>query len=173
MILDPFDFNWFMLCPWAMSCFQKLCPAPFPPVPCSFDEPCLGPQCCLYNLLEGQPEKSWPLGGKYCIISDLCRYSGLHFPCFLQHVQQQHLSVNMLGWGTGAQCLLEIHLLVASLQGQLGFQGQGLSLWELALQAVWAQTLTTLLLRLKHTPRSNLHTTFMEHLVCCLLSICS
>ena len=32
-ILDPFDSNWFMLYPWAMSFFQKLCPAPFPPVP--------------------------------------------------------------------------------------------------------------------------------------------
>ena len=31
-ILDPFDFNQFMLCPWAMSFFQKLCPDPFPPV---------------------------------------------------------------------------------------------------------------------------------------------
>ena len=32
-ILDPFDSNWFMLCPWAMSFFQKLCPASFPPIP--------------------------------------------------------------------------------------------------------------------------------------------
>ena len=31
-ILVPFDSNRFMLCPWAMSFFQKLCPAPFPPV---------------------------------------------------------------------------------------------------------------------------------------------
>ena len=30
--LDPFDSNWFMLCPWVMSFFHKLCPAPFPPV---------------------------------------------------------------------------------------------------------------------------------------------
>ena len=30
--LDLFDSYWFMLCPWAMSFFQKLCPAPFPPV---------------------------------------------------------------------------------------------------------------------------------------------
>ena len=30
-ILEPFDFNWFMLCPSAMSFFQKLFPAPFPP----------------------------------------------------------------------------------------------------------------------------------------------
>ena len=26
----PFDSRWFMLCPWAMPFFQKLCPAPFP-----------------------------------------------------------------------------------------------------------------------------------------------
>jgi len=81
-----------MLCPCAMSFFQKLCPARFPPVSCSFPEPCPGPQCCLYNLLEGQPENSWPLRGKYCIISNPSRYSGLHLPCFLQHVQHQHLS---------------------------------------------------------------------------------
>ena len=31
-ILVPFDSNQFMLCPWAMSFFQKLCPAPFSPV---------------------------------------------------------------------------------------------------------------------------------------------
>ena len=31
-ILVPCDSNPFMLCPWAMSFFQKLCPAPFPPV---------------------------------------------------------------------------------------------------------------------------------------------
>ena len=49
--------------PCAMSSFQKLCPAPFPPVSCSFPEPRPGPQCCLYNLLEGQPENSWSLEG--------------------------------------------------------------------------------------------------------------
>ena len=102
--------------------FKSCALPPFPPVSCSFPEPCPGPQCCLYNLLEGQPENSWPLGGKYCIISNPSRYSGLHLPCFLQHVQQQHLSVNLLGWVTGTQCLLEVHLL-ASLQRQLGFQG--------------------------------------------------
>ena len=101
VILDPFDFNQFMLCPWAMSFFQKLCPDPFAPVSCSFPEPHLGPQCYLYNLLEGQPENIWPLGGKYCIIPNPSRYSGLHLPCSLQHVQQQHLSVNLLGQVTG------------------------------------------------------------------------
>ena len=28
-ILDPFDFNWFVLCPWAMPFCQKLCLAAF------------------------------------------------------------------------------------------------------------------------------------------------
>ena len=135
-ILDPFDFNWFMLCPWAMLFFQKLCPAPFSPVSCSFHEPHLGPQYCVYNLLEGQPEDNWPWGGKYCIVSNPSRESGLHLPCFPQQIQQQHLSVNLLGWVTGPQCLLEVNLLVASLQGQLGFQGQCLPLWELTLQIV-------------------------------------
>ena len=79
----PFDFNWFMLCPWAMLFFQKLCPALVIPVSCSFLEPHPGPQCCLYNLLEGQPENSWPLGEKHCVICSLSRYSGLHLTCFL------------------------------------------------------------------------------------------
>ena len=77
----------------------------------------------IYNLLKGQPENSWTLGGKYCIVSNPSTYSGLHLPCFLQCVQQQHLSVNTLGQVTGTECLLEVCLLVASLQEQLGFQG--------------------------------------------------
>ena len=146
VILDPIDFNWFTLCPCVMSFFQRLCPAPAPPpVSCSFPQPCPSPQCRLYNLMEGQPENSWPLGGKYCIISNPSRYSALHLPRFLQHVQPQHFSVKPLGWVTGTQSLLEVHLLLASLQGQLAFQGQCLPLWELALQAVWAQTFTTFL----------------------------
>ena len=32
-----------LLCPWAISFFQKLCPAPFPPVSHSFPEPCQRP----------------------------------------------------------------------------------------------------------------------------------
>ena len=47
-----------------ISFFQKLGPAPFPPVSCSFPEPHLGPKCCLYNILEWQLENSRPLGGK-------------------------------------------------------------------------------------------------------------
>ena len=119
-----------MLCPCAMSFFQRLCSVSFASVSYSFPEPHPGPQCRLYNLLEGQ-ENSWPLGGKYGIISRPSRYSVLHLPCFLQHVQQQHLSVNLLGWVTGTQCLLEVHLLAASFQGQLDSQGQCLPLWEL------------------------------------------
>ena len=116
-------------------------------------EPCPGLQCCFYNFLDGQPENSRPLGEKYCIISNPSRYSRLHLSCFLQHVQQQHLSVNLLRWVTGPQCLLKVHLLVASLHGQLGFQGQCLPFWESVLQAIWAQTLATLLLKLQTNPR--------------------
>ena len=32
VVVVPFDSDQFMLCPWVMSCFQKLCPDPFPPV---------------------------------------------------------------------------------------------------------------------------------------------
>ena len=100
----------------------KFCPGPYPPVSCSFPEPHLDLQCCLYNLLGGQPENGWPMGGKCCKISNPSRNLGLHLPCFLQHLKQQHLSVTLLRWLTGPQCLLEVHLL-ASLQGQLSFQG--------------------------------------------------
>ena len=122
-------------CP-LLSCFHE--PA--------FPEPCLDPQCCLYNLLEGQPENSWPLKEKCWIIFNLSRYSALHLPCFLQHVQQQHLSVNLLGRLTGTQCLLGVRPL-APLQGHWACRNS-LPPWELALQAVWAQTPTTLLLKL-------------------------
>ena len=120
VILDPIHFNRFTLC-CATSFFQRLCSASLPPVLCSFPEPHPGPQCFLYSLLEGQPENSWPLGGKFCIISGPSRYSALHLPCFLQHVHQ-HLPVNPLGRAPGTQCLLEVHRL-ASLQRRLGFQG--------------------------------------------------
>ena len=61
-------------------------------------------------------------------------------------MQPEHLSGKLLGQVTGTQRLLEVHLLVASLQEQLGFQGKCLPLWELVLQAIWVQTLATLLL---------------------------
>ena len=70
-----------MLCPWAMSFFFKNCALPLSLLFHAHFLSCLGPQCCLYNLLEGHPEKSWPLGGKYCIISNPSRYSGFHFLC--------------------------------------------------------------------------------------------
>ena len=124
--------------PFGYVILSKVGPAPFPPASCSFPEHHPGPQCCLYNLLEGQLESSWPLGAgvEYCIIPNPSRDLGLHLPCFLLYVQQQHLSVNPLGQVTGTQCLLKVHLLVASLQGQLGFQGQRLPFLELPLQAV-------------------------------------
>ena len=45
-VLDPFDSNQFMLCPWPKSFFKKLCPAPFFPViftSCSVAQLCLTP----------------------------------------------------------------------------------------------------------------------------------
>ena len=50
------------------------------------------------------------------------------------------------GQVAGTQCLLEVHLLMTSLRGQRSFQKQCLLLWELRLQAIWAQT--TLFLKL-------------------------
>ena len=44
-ILDPFDSNQFILCPWPKSFFQKLCPAPLPPV--IFTSCCSATQLCL------------------------------------------------------------------------------------------------------------------------------
>ena len=128
--------NQFMLCPWAMASFQKLCPAPFPPVSCSFPEPCLGPQCCLYNLVVGQPENSWPLGGKYCIISNPS--IGFHLPCFLKHAQKQHISVDQLWRVTGTNTCQKSTCWSHPSNWQLIFL-----LWDLAPQAIWAQSLTT------------------------------
>ena len=100
VIFDPFDFlglSYVMLSLCYVYAYVMLLgyvilsevgPYSFPPVSCSFPEPHLGPESCLYNLLEGQPEISSPLGGKYCTIYNPSRYSSLHLPCFLQHVQQ-------------------------------------------------------------------------------------
>ena len=44
-VLDPFDSNQFILCPWPKSFFQKLCPAPLPPV--IFTSCCSAAQLCL------------------------------------------------------------------------------------------------------------------------------
>ena len=71
-------------------------------------------------------------------------------------MQPEHLSGKLLGQVTGTQRLLEVHLLVASLQEQLGFQGKCLPLWELVLQAIWVQTLATLLLT--HIPPDQIST---------------
>ena len=168
--LGPKWFNLFMLCPWAMSFFQMLCPAPFPPASSSFPKPCPGQQCCLYNLLGGQPEYRWPLGGKYCIISNPSRYSGLHLLCFWKHVQKQPLSVNMLRQVTGTQCLLNVHLLVASLQGHIGLPGTIFA--TLGISPTGCLGPITYHPSPKATnifPGSNLHSTFMEYLVCWLL----
>ena len=59
--------------------FKSCALPPFPPVSCSFPQPCPGPQCCLYNHLEGQPENSWPLGGKYCKIPNPSRIQAFIF----------------------------------------------------------------------------------------------
>ena len=68
-----------------------------------------GPTMLPLQSSGGTTRKQMALGGKYCIISSPSRYSALHLPCFLQHVQHQCLSVNSLGWATGTQCLLEVH----------------------------------------------------------------
>ena len=148
-----------------------MCPAPFPPVSCSFPQSHLSPQCCLYDL-EGQPENSWPLGGKYCMVSNPTRYSGLHFPRFLQYLQQQHLSVNLVGRETGTQCLLQVHLL-ASLQGT-GLQGTTFATLGVSPAGHLGPNPYHPSPKVPNIPpQSNLHSTFMEHLLCCLLSICS
>ena len=46
-LLVPLDSNWLMLRPWAMSFFQKLCPAPFPSVTAS---PSRGAIYCFGDL---------------------------------------------------------------------------------------------------------------------------
>ena len=112
------------------------------------------------------------LGTKYCIISNPSRYSGLHLPCFLQHVQHQHLPVNPLGLATGTQCLLEVHQL-ASLQRQLVSGDNICPFRSWPCRPLGPKPLAPFSEGYKHTPGSNLLFTFIEHLICCLLLICS
>ena len=54
-ILVPFDSTWFMLCPWAMSFFQKLRLASFPPV--TF--PLLPFVPCIHPILVSSRSRPW------------------------------------------------------------------------------------------------------------------
>ena len=135
-----------MLCPWAVI-LSKFVPCRLPSYFMIYSWAPPGPQYCLYNLLEGQPENSWPLGKKYYVISNPSRYSDLHLPCFLQHVRQQPLSVDLLGWVTGTQCLLEV--ICWWYPRAVGLLGIMFATLGVALQAVWAQTITTLILKLQ------------------------
>ena len=58
-----------------------------------FPEPCLGPQCCLYNLMEGQPENSWPLRRKYCMIFNPSRIQ-----VFIFHVSYNVCNNSISPW---------------------------------------------------------------------------
>ena len=156
-----------------MSFFQKLCPAHFLPVSCSFPEPHPDSQCCLYNLLEGRPENSWPLGGKYYIISNLSRYSGLHLPYFLQHVQHQHLSVNPLGWGDRHTVPARSPSVGGIPSRATGFQGTMFVTLGVSTAGHLGQNPYCPSPKIKNIPPSYLHSTFMEYLACFLLSICS
>ena len=91
-----------------MSFFQNLCPAPLPSCFMLFSWALSRPTVLPLQSSGGTARKYLALGREYCIISSLSRYSSLHLSCFLQHVQQ-HLSVNLLGWVKGTQCLLEVH----------------------------------------------------------------
>lgn len=115
---------------------------------CSFREPRRDPQCCLCNFLAGQPENGWPLEGKYCILPNPSRESGesgLHVQVPYNMYEK---SISQWTCWTGGRYPMpaEVHLLMTSLRGQRSFQKQCLLLWELRLQAIWAQT--TLFLKL-------------------------
>ena len=78
-----------------------------------------------------------------------------------------------LGWVTGTQCLLDA-ICWHPFKSNWAARDNVCHCGKLALQAVWAQTLPTLLLKLQTYPQIKSHySTFMEHLVCCLLSIFS
>ena len=156
-----------------MSFFQKLCPAPFPPVSCSFPEARPGSQCCVYNLLEEQPENSWPTGRKCCIISNPSRYSGLHLPCFLQCVQQQHLSVNPLRKVGDRHTMPATSPSVGNPSRATGLPGIMFATLGVSPAGRLGRNPYYSSKSCKHIPGSNLHSTFMEHLVYCFLSICS
>ena len=152
-----------------MSFCQKLCCAPFAPVSCSFPEPQPDPQCCLYNIPEGQPENSWPLGGKYYIISNPSRYSGFHLPCFLR-VQQQHLSVNPLRKVGDRHTMPATSPSVGNPSRATGLPGIMFATLGVSPAGRLGRNPYYSSKSCKHIPGSNLHSTFMEHLVCCLLT---
>ena len=159
-----------MLCPWAVSFFQKLCPAPFFSVSCSFPELRLGPQCCRCILLEGQPGNSWPLGGKYCIISNPSRYSGLHLPCFLQQTCATTASLSEHARAG------DRHTMPAGSPPVGGIPSRAVGLPGIMFATLGVSPEGHLGPNPYHpspkvtniSPRSNLHSTFIEHLVCCL-----
>ena len=149
-----------------MSFFQKLCPAPFPPISCSFLEPLPGPQCCLYNLLEGQPENSWPLEREilYNIQSlQVFRPSSSMFPGTCA------TSASVRGptrAGDG-------HTMPAR-SPSVGLPSKAIGLPGIMFATLGVSPAGRLgpnpYHPYKRTLGSNLHSTFMEHLVCCRLT---
>ena len=88
-------------------------------------------------------------GFKVAIPNQL-RDSHLHLPCVLQHVRNQHFTVNNVSRVARVQFLMEIHLLVASLRGQ--DTGRPLTLWEATLRTMWTKVLIIQFYKLREYP---------------------
>ena len=112
-----------------------------------------------------------PLEGKYCIISNPSRDSGLHLPCFLQHVCQQHLPLS------GPTRADDRHTMPARSPPVCGIPSRAIGLPGIMFATLGVSPESHLgpnpyypSKSYKHTLGSNLQSTFMEHLVCCLLT---
>ena len=88
VILVPFNSNQFMLCPWAISFLQKLCPAPFPPV--------------TFPLRDFTPIFLWGAEGQRPIFCNCVEAEKGHGP-FLSG--SEGLWIPDLGQGQGSACM--------------------------------------------------------------------
>ena len=153
---------------------SKVVPCPLPSCFLLFWWALSGPTMLPLHLLEGQPENSWPLGGKYCIISNPSRYSGLPLPWFLQHATKASLSESARAG--------DRHTMPARSPSVSGIPSRAIQLPGIMFATLEVSPAGYLGPDPYHpspkvtnipTPGLNLHSTFMEHLVCCLISICS
>ena len=108
-ILEPFDSNRFMLCPWAVPFFQKLCPVSFPPV--SDTAGFLGLRVQKHSTT--RPPAAWNLGAAELRLSQAplplaptSSHPGSCLPCclVLSDTGPQRSSVPATSWRLSFSC---------------------------------------------------------------------
>ena len=82
-VLDPFDFNLFMLCPWAMSFFEICALSPSLPFHAFSLSPFLDHNVASTIFWRGNQKIVGSWEEDNCILFSPSRVSGLHLPYFL------------------------------------------------------------------------------------------